>query len=291
MRRGIHRRDRLVIGARDDAIVDDEDRADRHFSRGETAPRLGQRRAHVIGWRHDRERITIPYDHLVIETVLLDAGGVLVNPNWNRVSDILRRHGIDVSGDALRAAEPQAKFAIDTATTVATTSDADRGTRYFHLTFDAAGVPPGEVRQPVLDDLWAYHQEHNLWETVADDVIPALQRLRAAGLTLAIASNANGVLQRMFDRVGLTPYFHAICDSCVEGVEKPDPRFFEIVLDRAGGRPDTALHVGDLYHVDVAGARAAGIAPLLLDAHGLYEGFDVPRIRSLGDLVPLVTPR
>ncbi len=84
----------------------------------------------------------------------------------------------------------------------------------------------------------------------------------------------------MFERVGLTPYFHAICDSCVEGVEKPDPRFFQIVLERAGGRPETAMHVGDLYYVDVLGARSAGIQPVLLDPHGLYRDFDAQRISS-----------
>ena len=225
----------------------------------------------------------------MIETLLLDAGGVLVFPNWNRVSDIFRQHGIEVSADALRIAEPQAKFAIDTASSIARTSDADRGSKYFNLTFDRAGVLGGDVRKPVLDDLWAYHQEHNLWEHVPDDVIPALDQLRAAGLTMAIASNANGVLERMFDRVGLTPYFHAICDSHVEGVEKPDPRFFQIVLQRAGGRPETAMHVGDLYYVDVLGARRAGVQPLLLDPHGLYDGFDVPRIQSLSEVLPLVT--
>ena len=115
---------------------------------------------------------------------------------------------------------------------------------------------------------------------------PILHACHACGRPF---SNANGILQRMFDRVGLTPYFHAICDSCVEGVEKPDPRFFRIVLERAGGRPETAMHVGDLYHVDVLGARRAGIRPLLLDPHGLYERFDVPRIHSLAELVSLVT--
>ena len=224
-----------------------------------------------------------------IETLLLDAGGVLVFPNWDRVSTILHRHGIGVPADWLRRAEPQAKFAIDSAYSTATGNDADRGSRYFQLTFDAAGVPAGDVRQPALDELWTYHQQHNLWEHVPPDVIPTLQRLRAAGLTLAIASNANGVLERLFDRVGLTPHFHAICDSHVEGVEKPDPRFFQIVLERAGGRPETALHVGDLYHVDVLGARSAGIDALLLDPHGLYAGFDVRRITSLSELVSVVT--
>ena len=223
----------------------------------------------------------------MIETLLLDAGGVLVFPNWDRVSDIFARHGIAVAPEALRAAEPHAKFIVDTTYGTAA-KDADRGNRYFHLTFDAAGVPDGAAREPVIADLKAYHHEHNLWEHVPDDVMPALGRLRAAGVTLAVASNANGVLERAFARVGLTPYFSAIVDSFVEGVEKPDPRFFRIVLERAGGRAETAMHAGDLYNVDVVGARAAGIRPMLIDPHGLYQEFDAPRVRSLDELAALL---
>jgi hypothetical protein len=32
----------------------------------------------------------------MIETVFLDAGGVLVNPNWDRVAAALGRHGVPV---------------------------------------------------------------------------------------------------------------------------------------------------------------------------------------------------
>jgi FMN phosphatase YigB (HAD superfamily) len=45
------------------------------------------------------------------------------------------------------------------------------------------------------------------------------------------------------------------------------------------------MHVGDLYHVDVAGARAAGITPALLDTADLYPECDCLRVRSLTELV------
>lgn len=223
-----------------------------------------------------------------IETVLLDAGSVVVHPNWDRVSATLARHGVRVEAETLRQADPHARFQIDDATRVAASSDADRGSQFFDLVFARAGVPVDVRVRAAIDELWAYHSEHNLWEYVPPEVVPALDRLAALGVTLAIASNANGVLARMFDRVGLTRYFHAICDSCVEGVEKPDPRFFRVVLERAGGRPETAIHVGDLYHVDVVGARSAGVRPVLLDPHGLYRDYDVERVRSLDELVTLV---
>jgi len=226
-----------------------------------------------------------------LDTLLLDAGGVMIFPNWDRVADTLRRHGLATTGDALRTVEPPAKRSIDEARRVATSDDAQRGGVYFDLVLDAAGVPRGGARDAALAEVYAYHQAENIWETVPEDVTPALDALRDLGLTLAVASNANGVLHRLFDRVGLTPYFDVICDSCVEGVEKPDPRFFELVMARAGGRRESTMHVGDLYYVDVAGARNTGIAATLLDPHDLYADTDVDRVRSLSELVELVRRR
>ena len=58
--------------------------------------------------------------------------------------------------------------------------------------------------------------------------------------------------------------------------EKPDPRFFHIALERSGADAATTMPVGDLSHVDVAGARAAGLTPALLDVGDLYPECDLP---------------
>ena len=167
-------------------------------------------------------------------------------------------------------------------------NDADRGSLYFRIVFERAGVLPDAPIHGVLDELWAYHTEHNLWEYVPPDVIPALERLAATGVPLAIGSNANGIIHRVFERAGLRRYFSVICDSHVEGVEKPDRRFFEILVARSGGRPDTTLHVGDLYHVDVVGARNAGLQAMLFDPHDLYTSFDAERVKHLDALATIV---
>jgi len=62
------------------------------------------------------------------------------------------------------------------------------------------------------------------------------------------------------------------------------PVFFRIALDGMAASPATTLHVGDLYHVDVVGARAAGLRAALLDPASLYEGADCPRYATLADL-------
>ena len=222
---------------------------------------------------------------MTIQTVFLDAGGVLVNPNWSRVSDVLAGHGVEVSAAALAAAEPRAKKRLDTGDTIAATNDQQRGWTYFNLVLTEAGVPLSDATAAALAELHVYHQTYNLWETVPDEVRPSLAALRARGLRLVVLSNANGTLHRAFDRLGLTSAFDVIFDSHKEGVEKPDPRFFRIALDRAGAIAETTMHVGDLYHVDVAGARAAGLTPALLDAGDLYPDCDCLRVRSLTELV------
>ena len=220
-----------------------------------------------------------------IQTVFLDAGGVLVNPNWLRVSAALATHGVDVSADRLGAAEPHAKRRLDTGDTIRTTNDQQRGWTYFNLVLAEAGVPLSAATDAGLRELHAYHQEFNLWETVPDGVRPALAALRGKGFRLVVLSNANGTLRRMFTRLNLASAVDVLFDSCEEGVEKPDPRFFQLALERVGATADRTVHVGDLFHVDVVGARAAGIRPVLLDVADLYHDADCLRVQSLSALV------
>jgi len=225
---------------------------------------------------------------MAIDTLSFDAGGVLVFPNWTRVSEALRRQGIAADPSALAAAEPHVKRQMDLAATIAATNDDRRGWLYFDLILERLGIQPSDRTAAAVRDLYEYHQRCNLWEHVPDGVPATLAALRDLGLRMFVVSNANGKLVALFERVGLARYFDCLIDSYDEGVEKPDPRLFEIALSRAGARAATTLHVGDLYHVDVVGARKAGLRAVLLDAAGLYPEADCPRLHTLGELVGLL---
>jgi HAD superfamily hydrolase (TIGR01549 family) len=213
---------------------------------------------------------------------------VLVFPNWARVSEALAGHGVPIPAPTLAAAEPAAKRQIDLGETVSATSDRQRGWLYFNLVLTHAGVELSDATDAALADLQTYHDRVNLWEQIPDDVVPALSALRLMGLQLVVVSNANGRLRRLFERLGLAPLVDVLLDSHDEGVEKPDPRLFEIALARSGGRKDTTVHVGDLYHVDVMGARATGLRAVLIDPLDLYLGYDCVRVRTLSELVAWV---
>lgn len=245
-----------------------------------------------------------------IDTVFLDAGGVLVFPNWHRVAEALARHGITTTGEALAAVEWHAKHEVDTG--AAGEPDLVRGWLVFGRVFARAGITAADAVDPAIaaaidptiaeaidpatadaidraiGDLQQYHADHNLWERVPADVIPALQRMRAAGRKLVVVSNANGRMRAALDRVGIGPHVDLVVDSWEEGVEKPDPRIFEIALTRAGARSDRTLHVGDLFHTDVVGARAAGLRAVLLDMADLYGDHECERVASLAALADLI---
>jgi putative hydrolase of the HAD superfamily len=220
-----------------------------------------------------------------LETVFLDAGGVLVFPNWRRIADALAAQGVHVDPGALAAAEPHAKRHLDRSRTIQATNDAKRGWLYFNLILERAGIEVNDRTAAALSALHEYHERANLWEYMPDDVLPALRKLRALGLQLVVVSNANGTVAKLAERLGLTECVGCVLDSFVEKVEKPDPQFFDIALARSGARRDTTIHVGDLFEVDVVGARAAGITPVLLDAAGLYPDADCLRVPSLDALV------
>jgi len=224
-----------------------------------------------------------------VETLFLDAGGVLVFPNWTRVADALNAHGVRADAAALTAAEPRAKQRLDFGETIRSTDDQRRGWLYMDLVLAEAGVERSAASDAALGSLREYQATQNLWETVPDDVRPALERLRAMGLRLVVVSNANGTLDKLFARLALDDHFDVLLDSHLEGVEKPDPRLFHIALERAGARAESTVHVGDLYHVDVVGARAAGLGAVLLDAASLYGSYDCPRVRNLPELADLLT--
>ena len=64
---------------------------------------------------------------MALETVFLDAGGVLLYPNWWRVSDELAKEGVSVSPDALIHADPRARRQLDDLKVIGGTTDASRG--------------------------------------------------------------------------------------------------------------------------------------------------------------------
>lgn len=122
----------------------------------------------------------------------------------------------------------------------------------------------------------------------------AVQILRARGLTLGVVSNSGRtpgrILRQLLGREGLLDAFTTLSFSDEIRYRKPHAEIFRTTLARAGGRPETALHVGDDPEADVAGARAVGMRAFLYVPDGRPEppGERDGLLRHLGDLPGLL---
>lgn len=86
----------------------------------------------------------------------------------------------------------------------------------------------------------------------------ALDRLAAAGATLAVCTNKRTALSlELLDALKLTDRFAVVAGGDLIA-QKPDPRILRYAIDKAGGDITRSLYVGDSM-VDHATARAAGV--------------------------------
>jgi len=122
--------------------------------------------------------------------------------------------------------------------------------------------------------------------TLYDDALPALEQLRARFRLFAI-SNGNADLAT----IGLGRFFEHALAAREAGVLKPDPRIFELLLERAGLGASQVVHVGDDAVADVDGARRAGLTPVWLNRRGCdWPAATLPApltVRTLTELVRL----
>jgi putative hydrolase of the HAD superfamily len=77
-----------------------------------------------------------------------------------------------------------------------------------------------------------------------------------------------------------------VIDSHVVGVAKPDPQIFDYALPHFNGFDRSRIaYIGDSVTMDIGGARAAGLHPILLDPYDDHFEADFERITSLMELV------
>ncbi|MGE3856661.1 MAG: HAD family hydrolase [Dehalococcoidia bacterium] len=117
-----------------------------------------------------------------------------------------------------------------------------------------------------------------------DDTLPALRRLRDAGVSAYIVSNHIWALPEIAGAL-LGDLVAGVVTSARVGVRKPHPAIFEAALALSGTAPAETLMVGDSLSADVRGGERAGMRAVLLDRDGTAtppEGVRV--VRSLLDV-------
>lgn len=220
------------------------------------------------------------------DAILFDAGGVLVLPDPTVLGPLLAPYG----GDPSVGVHRRAHYAAMAAKSHARDDEADWDA--YNVTYvESVGVEPALVAHAaeVLDRTRTAH----LWRWPIPETGRALQALAERGVPMGVVSNASGQIESMLriTRIcqagdGPCVSMRVIVDSHVVGVAKPDPRIFDFALPSFGevdrGR---IAYIGDSVVMDVGGAGAAGLLPILLDPYDDHAGADFHRVRSVEDLL------
>ena len=117
-----------------------------------------------------------------------------------------------------------------------------------------------------------------------DDVRPAFERLHARGVRVGLISNWDRRLRGLFDGLMMCDLVETVVSSADVGLHKPDPRIFELALERLGVSARYAAHVGDHLYADVLGAESVGMLPVLIDRFGGPAPDKTVFVRSLDEL-------
>lgn len=221
--------------------------------------------------------------------VFFDAGETLVHPHPtfpDLFSKVLAREGYDVDTEMIRERihVVSDRFVHAAETNELWTTTPERSRAFWHdvygIFFRELGISDANG---LIDTVYTEFTDLANY-AVFEDVVPMLRRLRDAGLRLGIISNFEEWLERLLDQLRVREYFDVRVISGVEGMEKPDPRIFELAMSRAGVNAASSVYVGDSPKFDVEPAAALGMLPVLIDRRERFPDAPGTRITSMQEL-------
>ncbi len=121
------------------------------------------------------------------------------------------------------------------------------------------GLDPGAARKLRAERGWVY--DFNPGD-LYPDAIPCLTALKQHGYKVLVAGNQPIESEAALVRLGVPA--DVIASSGGWGISKPDPRFFDKVIDAAGVPAGDIAYVGDRLDNDVLPSLAAGMTAVFV---------------------------
>jgi putative hydrolase of the HAD superfamily len=221
------------------------------------------------------------------DAILFDAGGVFLIPDPAVLAPTLSYYGAQTDHSVYVRAHYGAMAAKSRQGSLE-----DDWSFYNRAYVQLVGVPDHN-REAAMFVLSKTRHAH-LWRAPLAGSAEALRALNEQGMPIGVVSNASGQIEEILDRsaicqVGLGAHAHVRCiiDSHVVGVTKPDPHIFDFALPFFEGIDKSRIaYVGDSVVMDVGGATAAGLIPILVDPYD--DATDLVTCRRIKSLLELV---
>ena len=228
-------------------------------------------------------------DYNDIKVLFLDVGNTLMSIDYEMVCRELERNDIPCDEIILQRADASARPIISSEINKIK-KDPLADERVFLFTKIIEQLPIGMIKhldstkrvaQNLVSILFSEENVMRLWSHVLPGTEEALAKFQAMGFQMHVIGNADGFLEQRLVEANLRKYFGIVIDSHIVQIEKPDPRIFNIALEATNFEPQEALYVGDIYEVDIVGARSAGMEAILVDPFSDQDDADCVRVPDL----------
>jgi putative hydrolase of the HAD superfamily len=190
-----------------------------------------------------------------IEAVVTDFGGVLTSPLLDAFRGATQASGISLEelGEAMMAVTERdgANPLIELET-----GRISESAFFARLSDELSGQRGSRVDLDGFGELWFGELEPN------QTLIAYMRKLRERGYKLAICTNNVREWEaRWRAMLPIDEIFDAVVDSAFVGTRKPEPRIYEITLERLGVTPEATLFVDDT-DANCEGARKLGMSAI-----------------------------
>ncbi|HOO57320.1 MAG TPA: HAD-IA family hydrolase [bacterium] len=222
-----------------------------------------------------------------IKAVFFDAGNTLLYLDYELIARKVCAAGVETQAEELKVSEYDARRAVDEYLATDDYVDEMVWDIYFSTMFMGVGLESREKILATIQNLREENEFQGLWNHAPEESHRTLETLKSQGYIIGIISNADGRLNETIARTGIDKYLDFMLDSKIVGYEKPDPRIFNVALEKAGVPPEACVHVGDIVTADIKGASGVGINPVLLDPTGRHI-VDCPVISDISEIIDVV---
>ena len=158
-----------------------------------------------------------------------------------------------------------------------------------------------DLLSPIAEKLSFYYDQERMENVPRPFLRETMAALHDMGVGLGVVSNiiSTTLVPYALKQYGIDRYMECIVMSSETGIRKPDPRIFDIALERMHATAAQTGYVGDTISRDVLGARNAGLGlvvrienPAIAHRDAAFQGPDAPKadhvIRELNELLPIL---
>jgi len=236
---------------------------------------------------------------MTIRAIFYDLDGTLrmnVPNGWRAFADFAREFGLH-SGpeDLLRIARWEHYYFAESpelkSDQVSFTDGSLFWENYSRRQLAVLGANPEQVAEMAPKLHQRMTENYRPQDTIPNDLVETLGTLKEQGYLLGVLSNRDKSYSDYLAERGLGEFFNLTIYAGEAGIYKPNPGIFHYLLEKAGVSAEESVYVGDNYYADVVGARGAGMSPVLLDVHNVFDAPDCPVIQSHSQIIQLLVPQ